>query len=232
MKILKKEQILHIIQAEKVLKVATLEKKVKLPRSTLLRYLRELENSGYIVKTFGEVSVRKSHLESPAQGRLESHRKQKTQIAQHALQTIKEGEIIFVDAGSTTFHFLKLLRDKKLIIFTNSLLVANFMTSEFVPEIYLIPGKINKKTLAVASSRSVDTLTSLSFDKSYLGFNSLINGLYSTTNEPESIIKKIVIKQTKTNSYVLGRKNKSTKKAHFAFCHEKDVVAITEKGIQ
>ena len=221
MKFQKKELILKKIIKNKYIKVSVLEEFFSIPRTSLLRYLSQLEQEGKIIKSFGEVKIRDSHEETKAMPRLQSHVKDKISIAKKVSILIKENDIIFLDAGSTTYYVAKELKNRNIIIYTNNFLIANIIDSTYKPIISFIPGTLNKTTLATASSASILYLSGIHFDKSFIGFNSYIDGIYSTTNEDESILKKTAIQQTlKNNSYAIGRLHKSDKKSKYDFANK------------
>lgn len=229
MKAVKINEIYSYIEQNGIVSVTNLEDILKVPRTTLLRYLNELVNDGKIIKTFGEVQIRKSHKESLAFGRVNDNKKTKQTIALKAIEYIKDGDVIFLDAGSTTFYLAKLLSNKDITIYTNNLLLTSLINEEYKPIINFLPGKVNKKTLAIASIQTLSALDELSFDKSFIGFNSLIDDELSTTNIEEATVKKNVIKRTKPiNAYVLGRKSKSVERAKFKFASKNEVKIISE----
>lgn len=227
MKFSKIEEIKKMINDNKIVKVIDIENKLNIPRTTLLRYLNNLENEGFLVKSFGEVKLRTSSLESFAMQRLKEDVDYKRKIADKAIKKINDGDVIFIDGGSTTYYIAEKLKDRNVSIFTNSLILMPLINSSYVPSITIVPGRINKKTLVSASSSSIMFIKDLIFDKSFIGFNSFVDNWYSTTNEDEAILKQVVIQQTKPkNSYVVGNKNKSEQKAGYSFANKSNVELI------
>lgn len=230
MKSVKISEIYNYIKNKETVSVTSLEKDLKVPRTTLLRYLNELVNEGKIIKTFGEVQIRKSHKESLVAGRVNDNQKVKQAIALKAIKYVNDGDVIFLDAGSTTFYLAKQLANKEITIYTNNLLLTTLINEEYLPTINFVPGEVNKRTLAIASVQTIEALDGILFDKSFIGFNSLVGKELSTTNIEEATLKKTVIKNTKQgNSFVLGRTSKSAERSKYKFASKEEVKIITEE---
>ncbi|CAM9144010.1 DeoR/GlpR family DNA-binding transcription regulator [Mycoplasma marinum] len=234
MKIEKVKKILDIIKERKMVSVTNLQKELNIPRTSLLRYLSELEENGEITKTFGEVKIRESHRESWATGRTKTHKTEKGNIAKIVSELIKEGEVIFIDGGTTTFKIAKELHDKKIIIYTNNLLVSSLINPDYKPEVVFVPGKINKNTLCAASIETIKYIETINFSKSFLGFNSMVDGNFSTTNSEEAFVKQSVANSTKKQGiYLVGGSYKiDSKAAQYSFGTRDNVTLITEKGVE
>lgn len=229
MKSVKISEIYNYIKNKETVSVTALEAELKIPRTTLLRYLNELVNEGKIVKTFGEVQIRKSHKESFALGRVNDNQKSKQAIAAKVADQINDGDVIFLDAGSTTFYLAKLLAHKHITIYTNNLLITTLLNEDYSPTVNFVPGEVNKKTLAIASAQTIGAINELTFDKSFVGFNSFVDKEFSTTNIEEATVKKAVIKRTKkSNAFVIGRKTKTVEKAKYKFASKEEVKLISE----
>ena len=219
-----------IIKEHENIKVSKLEKISKVPRTSLLRYLKELESQGKIVKFFGEVSLRKSSIESNAWPRINSSKTEKNKIAQLAAKKIKNGDIIFLDGGSTTYYLALKLYDRQISIYTNNILLANIVNDQYVPIVYFLSGKVNPKTLAISSAETILSIQKNKFDKCFLGFNSFNKQYFYTTNQDESAVKRAIISVTNPNGvFIIGRSSKEFDDAKFAFSPFSFTKLITER---
>ncbi len=233
MKIEKINNILRIVQDKVNVSVSNLEKELSIPRTTLLRYLNELERKGHIIKTFGEVRLRNSFEESFAINRKKTHIKEKESIAKIVSELINNGEVIFLDGGSTNLQIAKKLFDKEIVIYTNNLLLTKLVNKEYKPQIYFVPGAANRNTLTTASVETIKYIETIKFNKSFIGFNSFSEGKFATTNSEEAFIKKAIFKSTiDSNSYIVGGSYKiNTQSSQYIFLDKKNVSLITEKGV-
>ncbi len=232
MKIQKMEKILKLVNNQEMLTVTALQEQLKIPRTTLLRYLSELEKNGEIIKTFGEVRKRKSQIQSSANNRKNSHTNEKEAIAKIVKDIVKDGDAIFLDGGTTNRMIAMHLKDKDIEIYTNNLLIVDFINIDYKPRVILVPGAIKKDTLCTASIETYEYISTINFDKVFLGFNSMVNSELATTNIEESLIKKVAIKNAGPNkTWVVGGSHKINKeKSKYIFGDKNDVTIITEKG--
>ncbi len=232
MKMQKMEKILRLVNEQEMLTVTTLQEQLKIPRTTLLRYLSELEKNGEIIKIFGEVRKRKSQIQSSANNRKNSHTREKEAIAKIVKDIIKDGDTIFLDGGTTTRMIAMHLKDKDIEIYTNNLLIAEFISFDYKPKVILVPGAIKKDTLCTASIETYEYISKINFDKVFIGFNSIVDSELATTNLEESLIKKVVIEKTgPKKSWVVGGSHKINKeKSKYIFGNIDDATIITENG--
>ena len=232
--ILEKEKlILNTIKEQNIAKVSILQKKLNIPRTSLLRYLAKLEDKGYILKAFGEVRLRSLITESNPLLRIDTDKSSKIKIAKQAAKLINAHETIFIDGGSTNYYLFKELASKNLTIYTNNLAIVSLIDNDFIPKVFFIPGLYNKTTQVSASAASITFLTSMNFDKAFLGFNSLDGGWFATTNENEAHLKKTIVTVNGPQKvYLLGTKNKYGTVANYAFCHISDINLITDTNIK
>ena len=84
---------------------------------TLRRDLKKFEDEGYIKKVYGGVLFNdESDQEGSANSRAERERENseaKEYIGQLAASLVEDGDVIFVDTGTTTYRMLKYMRDLK-----------------------------------------------------------------------------------------------------------------------
>src|SRR4051812_29544606 len=89
-------------------------------KNTIRRDIQLLVESGDIKKVYGGVAVNHSTLVSFTD-RITRNQQQKKSIAQSAAQYVEDGDIIFIDSGTTTLELFEFLKTKELTIITNNL---------------------------------------------------------------------------------------------------------------
>jgi DeoR family transcriptional regulator, myo-inositol catabolism operon repressor len=97
-----------------------------LSKNTIRRYLNELEARSVVKKVYGGVVLNGKESPIPlAQRQLTMHA-EKAAIARKAAEFVKDGDIIIIDAGSTTAQIVEHLKDRaNITIITNSIPVIN-----------------------------------------------------------------------------------------------------------
>ena len=90
-------------------------------------------------------------------------------IARKALGLVQPNTTVFLDSGSTTTAFAAALPDESMLIFTSGLTCAAELAHLERPEVYLIGGKLNRYSMSITGSRSVDAIQGLAFDQYFMG---------------------------------------------------------------
>lgn len=84
--------------------------------------LDKLENKGMVIRHHGFVRINKLQKELPISIQSQENVKIKQQITIRAIEEIEDGNIVYLDAGSTLLNGIDALKVKKdLTIITNSL---------------------------------------------------------------------------------------------------------------
>ena len=124
-KIERQEKILDYINQKGSVSNAELSETFKVSKVTIRTDIEELAIKGYISKTHGGAVGRAIGIstEIPYDIKSESRIKEKKGIAQRAATYIKEGNVIIIDSGSTTFQLVEFLPNNITII-TNDILLA------------------------------------------------------------------------------------------------------------
>ena len=118
------EEMSLYIKEHKKVSLAELCVKFSISLSTLRRDLKKLEHIGAIQKIYGGVKTRTQREFTPLSTRIDINHAGKFKIAREAASTIVNGDIIFLDSGSTTGAMAQFLaRHNNLTVVTNNILV-------------------------------------------------------------------------------------------------------------
>ena len=105
------ETIYNAICKNGVVKVTDLARQYNLSASTVRRKLDELEKDGLITRTHGGVkSVEDDLTVTSFATRVHTNVAEKRRIALKAIKLIREGDVIFLDASSTTYFLTEYLK--------------------------------------------------------------------------------------------------------------------------
>ena len=93
----------------------------------------------------------------------------KQEICKKAAALIDDGDIIFIDSGTTTIHMIDYLKDKKNIkVVTNSIVVVSKLLGNNNLSVICIGGVVRNKTMSVASSESLLVLKQYNIQKAFM----------------------------------------------------------------
>jgi DeoR family fructose operon transcriptional repressor len=171
--------------------------------STIRRDLSQLEEDGKLIRVHGGA---KRNLRVTAEDSMDEktvknvHEKQL--IAQLAANEVKEDEVIYLDAGTTTFEMIPYLQGKEVTVVTNGVPHASLLTDLQIDTV-LIGGKIKQKTKAIVGSQAERQVKGYRFSKAFMGMNAVDKEYgYTTPDLEEAAMKQAVIQQA-NQPYVL-----------------------------
>lgn len=203
--------ILNLLEQQEIVKTQEIIDKTGSSESTIRRDLSTLENQGLCVRVHG--GAKRESKPQNLQNELEMEIKSslfiedKKKIAQLAASLIVDGDVIFLDAGTTTYELIPLLKGKNVTVVTNGIPHANLLADLKVSTI-LLGGKIKMQTKATIGSECLQQLRQYRFSKSFLGMNGVdfLYG-YTTPDIEEANIKRTAISHA-AQAYVLADASK------------------------
>jgi DeoR family fructose operon transcriptional repressor len=166
---------------------------------TVRRDLTFLAKQDRIQKVYGGAKIKDLTLAEPTmESRMINRRLQKEAIGKKCSEFINDGDCIFIDSGSTTYHIAKNLAKKNnLTIITNSIPVLNELINSDC-EIIIIGGKIRHTERSVVTYDYLFNFAALNIQKSFICASGITveNGV-SDFNMQEAVTRKIIIERSK-----------------------------------
>ncbi|OFP11571.1 DeoR family transcriptional regulator [Enterococcus sp. HMSC066C04] len=189
-------KIIERLERDGVVKSQDLVQWLDSSESTVRRDLQELEDLGILERVHGGAK-RPQHLEQEL-GMFEKSSKnvqQKKLVAKYAVECIAEGDVIYLDAGTTTSEMIPFLKERTVTVVTNSVgLAARLVEAEIAT--IVLGGRIKLTTDAVVGSQALEQLKQYRFNKAFMGMNGVhTDSGYSTPDPEEAILKRAAIQQ-------------------------------------
>jgi DeoR/GlpR family transcriptional regulator of sugar metabolism len=183
----------------KSVKVSDLVELLNVSEETIRRDLLQLEKEGIAEKNYGgAILMEHSQNQSvilPLDERKLQYSREKDLIGKIAAQLVKEGQIIILDAGSTTWYAAKNLPDRSgLTIITNAMNVAEECSKDETASIYLLGGKLRTNSMSLVGPKTKIELHNYSADFVFLGTSgiSLRQG-FTSSDLYEAEIKRAMV---------------------------------------
>lgn len=173
-------------------------------QSTVRRDLKTLEDEGHIVLLRGGAArLKKGLTDTPVNARSILHVKEKEIIAKCAAALVKDGEVIYLDSGSTPMRMVKHLRDKQITIVTTSATIFQEMEGRSA-ECIIVGGEINFNTGSIIGTLTNSLLKDIFFDKAFIGASGF--SLQAGINTPDlrETQKKQIVKENSKEAFVLA----------------------------
>ncbi|EGO63004.1 DeoR/GlpR family DNA-binding transcription regulator [Acetonema longum] len=164
-------------------------------KNTIRRDINELEKKGKIKKVYGGIVLSDKKTTEPFECREEKNKEVKQIIAAFASSFVEDGDIIFIDSGTTTMHMVPHLSEKKnLTIISNNLNVI--VSSLPYPDLNIIStgGTLFRRTNSFVDANAVANLKRYNISKAFMATTgvSIAKGVTNSSSF-EYDIKKYVV---------------------------------------
>ena len=208
-------EIVTLEELKKILKGAS--------ESTIRRDLKLLASEGEIVLLHGGAAKKMSGSgEISYNSRNVLHVKEKNCIAKFAADLVSDGEVVYVDAGSTALRMVKYIKNKDITIVSSNALIAEELQG----------GKA--KCIIVGGNLLMTTdsaLENMHFDKAFLGTSGFSKESGINTPDPREAKKKQIVYKNSKFSFFLADSSKSGKSSLCKVIDLKDATIICEKEV-
>lgn len=193
----------------------------------------QLVSKGTIKKVYGGVcSNQKSNL-VPFDERKTKNVDGKKAVGKAAATLVNDGDIIFIDSGTTTMYVMDYLSERKNVtILTNNLNAINRALAYPDLNIISLPGTLERKTNSFVSADTVRTLEKYNIKKAFMASSGISeNGTVTNSSPLEFEIKKAALENSK-ESFLLVDATKFGKSALLTYASINDMdKVIVDKGV-
>lgn len=190
----RRKKIVELLDQQSIVKSQDLITLLEASESTIRRDLQDLENAGLLERVHGGAR-RPQYLEQEL-GMTEKSFKnvqQKQAIAKLASSYVTDGDVIYLDAGTTTLEMIPLLKGKVITAVTNSVGLASRLVEHEINTIVL-GGRIKLTTDAVIGTQAIEQLTNYRFNKAFMGMNGVhIEHGFTTPDTEEASLKRLAM---------------------------------------
>ncbi|MCY6369447.1 DeoR/GlpR family DNA-binding transcription regulator [Clostridium ganghwense] len=222
----------YIIQHENV-SLNTLCSVFDVSKNTIRRDISELEKKGSIKKVYGGVTIKNKAKKDtvPFAEREIKNKSEKQIIAEIASNLVNDGDIIFIDSGTTTMHMVPFLADKKnLTIITNNLNVL--ISSLMYPNLNVLSpgGTLFRQTNSLIGIEAVNFLRNYNICKAFMATTGIsISKGVTNSSSIEYQIKKTVVEKS-DEVIILADSSKFDITSLMTYCQLEEIDAlITDK---
>ena len=242
------EKIIDMLRQQPSVRVTDLVPILDASESTIRRDIAELDKEGRLRKVFGgavaleakrpgngtngtagadaarKVNVQHRDIDAKAKIRVD----EKTKVAVRAAALIEEGDLVYIDAGTTTGSMIEHIDCYSATYVTNGVRHAIDLAERGF-RTYLLSGLIKASTEAIIGYDAVDSLKKYHFDKCFIGTDGIDqeNGL-TTLDIEESMVKTEVIRRS-GRVYVLADSSKFGLVARIKFAPLEAGTIITDQ---
>ncbi|MGM0940253.1 MAG: DeoR/GlpR family DNA-binding transcription regulator [Bacillota bacterium] len=203
--------------------------KFAVSKNTIRNDVQELIKSGKIIKVHGGAAVKNPVHEKSQNNevtkpltsftyRKETNLAGKQQIAQQAATYVQEGDIIFIDTGTTVLEMIEHIQEKTITIVTNNIdIILRTIPFENLT-VYSLGGLLDRRSQSFTTLQAQEIIKKYNINKAFLAATaiSIKNGITSSIPE-ERELKSYIAKQI-DQKFLLVDHQKFDKVALTTYC--------------
>lgn len=187
----RQEKLVEIVNKKKSISAKELMHELQVSEVTIRRDITQLAKLGLITKVHGGAMSKQGiqEIDSDVSIRETMYKKEKELIAKYAASTIKDFDVIYLDAGSSIAAMIPYINASDIVVVTNSIEHAKRLTKRKIT-CYLLGGSIKLSTDAMVGADALRMIDNYNFSKGFFGTNgvSLNNGC-TTPDRNEAEVK-------------------------------------------
>lgn len=213
----RKQKLVERLEQEGIIDVKEMAVLLETSEITVRRDLTILAEQGLLVRTHGgAMKVSLSQMPVSFAQKSAINAEQKDEICRKAVSQIQEGDVIFLDCGSTVFRMCPFIRNLKIKVVTNSLPIINELMGSSV-SLNFAGGEIDSERQAAHGKMAAEHFGRYRAGKAFVGIDgiSLKNGL-SASSEKEAEIT-MALTQNARETFFLCDATKLEKDRYFPF---------------
>jgi DeoR family fructose operon transcriptional repressor len=184
----RKQSILQTLAATGEADIKELATTLRVSEITVRRDFNLLAADGLLRRTHGgAIQVSPSNPPYPFANKAAVNIRAKEAIARRAASVINDGDILFLDCGSTVFHLCPFIKNKKIRVITNSLPVVHELQGSQV-DINLIGGEFDAERQAIHGKMAEYHIGKYRASKAFLGIDGISpRGLFANSEKEATL---------------------------------------------
>ena len=212
----RKQIILQKLNTEGEVDIKQMAAELAASEITIRRDLNALAADGLLYRTHGG-AMKVNPLEVPHDfvNKAAKNVEAKDKICRAAAGQIHDGDIIFMDCGSTVFRLCQFIKNKKIKVITNSIPVVYELQNSAV-SLNIIGGEFDVERQAIHGRIADEHITRYKATKAFLGVDGISrNGLFANSEKEADITQAFAAHSAKT--YLLCDDSKIGKESYLRF---------------
>jgi DeoR family glycerol-3-phosphate regulon repressor len=150
-------EILKLLELQGSASIAAIARHLGVSTETIRRDIRPLVETGSVIRIHGAVGLAGQLGEAPFERRMRENAAAKKAIARHIAATIRDGETVMLDTGTTTSFLARaLIGHRRLTVVTNSSDIARTLATVNGNRVYMAGGELRSDSGAAFGSSAVE----------------------------------------------------------------------------
>lgn len=182
----RRDYICTCLMAREFVPIAQLTAALEVSEMTVRRDLRRLEEEGHLIRVHGGARrLPPQKRELPQNRRMLENRPAKERIGAYASRFVEDGDIILLDASTTTRYMVQHLLTRHITVITNQVDVAMGFSESKTVQVILLGGQLRKSSGSLTGYEVVEQVRRYNADKLFCSSKALdeAHGLTDVTVE-------------------------------------------------
>jgi DeoR/GlpR family transcriptional regulator of sugar metabolism len=204
----RKQQILEVLQREGQVIAKEISESLGVSQDTIRRDLRELAQEGLLQRVHGGALPASLAVANFAQREVIAV-DAKQAIGRAAAQMIKDGQVVFLDGGTTTAQLVRHLSPTlHATVVTHSATIAAALATHPTVEVVVIGGRLFKHSIVSVGAAAIAAIAQIHADIYFMGVTGVHPSVGLTTADYEEAQVKRVLCQSAAETIVLASHEK------------------------
>lgn len=163
----RQNKIMQLLRIKKMAKLHDLTVLLDVSIETVRRDIQHLVKKGQVEKIYGGIKYIEP-VESLISARMTEQLAQKIAIAKRCAALVEDGDCIYIDSGTTTYHIVSFLKNKpNITVVTNSLPVAYELLTSTI-NVIIIGGTLRHSEKSITSNDFLFRFEHLNITKAFI----------------------------------------------------------------
>ncbi|MEU4014352.1 DeoR/GlpR family DNA-binding transcription regulator [Microbacterium sp. NPDC028030] len=204
----RKDHLLDLLARDGRVVAKTVADELGVSEDAIRRDLRDLAEEGKLVRVYGG-ALPVPTVERPVSERRDVATESKERVARRAVELIRPGATIVLDAGTTTLALARSLPSgQDLTVITASPAVALAVAEHSDARVIMVGGELSRHSMVAGGALAMEALQHLAADVFFLGVTGVDPAHGLTTGEIDDAVAKRALASRCTETVVLASEEK------------------------
>lgn len=186
----RQNKIKEMLFKEKRVDVFELSEHFSVTEVTIRRDFDKLEQEGFLIKTYGGAVLKEDLVQSSTKFESEDNViEEKRMIGKIAAQMIESGEAIYLSPGTTCLEIARNIKDKKVTVVTNDLLIGYELRDSIGIKVIVTGGDLIQSTSTLTGGFTLQALNGIYINKAFIGVKGVnLESGYTVDSHEEAMV--------------------------------------------
>jgi DeoR/GlpR family transcriptional regulator of sugar metabolism len=194
----RQDRILSELRISTTIRISDLAAELDVSTETIRRDLKEMGQGGLIDRTYGGAVARPFGFEPAWNERFTAMTAERERIGGLAAQLVQPGEVLAIDAGSTTLHFARRLAAdlRNLTVITNSFVVAMALAGNPSIKVISCPGHYDPHEGCVTGPDTIAFLGRFNANRAVIGASGITAEGPNEVDSAAAAVKRAMLRRS------------------------------------